>query len=140
MKVVIETFVTLFFLTMFVFVASQLISMQIQVESANQYHVDIVKQIENSHFSDIVLEKCKEEAKQNNYELTIFVVENEELQCLDCNYTWPLAQDVLQCPLCKGKNVIVNERQLEGRVTMAYQVEAPLLGIKKEGKLVSNAR
>ncbi len=140
MKVVIETFVTLFFLTIFVFVASQLISLQIQVEAANQYHLDVVKQIENSHFNQSVLSKCKEEAKQNDYQLTVLLGEKEELQCLDCNYRWQLTNDTLQCPLCRSKDVKVSNEQQQGTVTLVYQVEAPLLGIKKQGQLVSHAR
>ncbi len=140
MKVVIETFVTLFFLTIFVFVASQLISLQIQVEAANQYHLDVVKQIENSHFNQSVLRKCREEAKQNDYELTVLVEEQEDLQCLDCNYKWQLKNNELQCPLCKSKNVQVSTNQQQGRVILVYKVEAPLLGIKKVGELISHAR
>ncbi|MFI3173045.1 MAG: hypothetical protein R3Y58_11865 [Eubacteriales bacterium] len=139
MKIVIETFVTVVFLTIMVLIASQLIGTEIQISTAKEFHANVVQLLEESDFNTTIIETCTTKAQELGYELDIVVQKESKLQCASCNTQWNLGEGTI-CPTCSSSNIITNYVCHEGAVDMRYVVSLPLLGIEKTGSFESYAR
>lgn len=139
MKVIIETFVTIVFLSLTVVIAAQVISSQILINGASSFHTNAVQVIEESNFDSNVITVCVEEAQEKGYELTVSVDKSAMMVCSSCNSMWEIGEEV-NCPNCQSSNVYVSQISSDGLVTLVYDVSISMLGIEKEGILQSNAR
>ncbi|MFI3208297.1 MAG: hypothetical protein R3Y40_04110 [Eubacteriales bacterium] len=138
MKLIIETFVTIIFLTMAVFLATQIIGSQITINGANDFHVNVVQEIEESNFSESVIEACKAEAEELGYTLSVAIDSTSMYQCASCNNIWEEDQEV--CPLCGSEYTYINYTSHKGEVVLDYTVELAVLGVCQEGRLEANIR
>ena len=139
MKIAIETFVTMFFLSIVVIVITILIGSQITVNAATDFHAGIIQRIEDSNFQENVIRQCISLGKKNGYEIEVHINKKEFMQCSGCNYRWEIS-DVVNCPVCSSQNITLNHVQHEGIVETRYQVKIPILGVEREGVISSNAR
>ncbi len=139
MKMIIETFVTIIFLSIAVVLTTQVIGSQISINQANDFHVNAVQVIEESNFDSGVIEKCKEEAEALGYTLTVNVYQEARTQCAECNHIWG-SETEGQCEICGSTYTFTNYLSSGGIVTLDYGVELAMLGISKVGYLEANAR
>ncbi len=139
MKLVIETFITIFFITAIVFVSTQMLGAQIQVNAAEEFQNNIVKKIEESNFDDGVIASCVLQAEQEGYGLEVDVNKVDMLWCNSCNTKWELDNRVV-CPTCGGSKIGITRVYHDGCVVLTYQVSAALFGFEQTGRIVSYAR
>lgn len=139
MKVIIETFVTIIFLGLTVIIATQVIGSQITINGASSFHTNAVQVIEESNFDDAVIEECIEMANVRGYELVVDIEKSTVLICSECNSTWGVDESSC-CVNCNSTNVYPSQVNSDGVVTLTYDVEIAMLGIKETGSLQSNAR
>lgn len=139
MKLIIETFVTVIFLSLTVIIAAQIISSQVAINGATTFHTNAVQVIEESNFDNTVIAMCKEEAIANGYVLDVSVEKETKLVCSACNTMWEVSETII-CPTCESTSSYVKQVTSEGLISLTYDVSVPILGIEKEGTLQSNAR
>lgn len=139
MRVIIETFITIIFLSLTVFVATQVIGAQIVINGANTFHTNAVQLIEESDFDSTVIAECISQAEAEGYILEVTVDKVSMFVCDSCNTMWEVGE-VVQCENCKSSNVYEKQISSDGVVTLRYQVGISMLGIEQEGSLQSNAR
>lgn len=64
-----KTFLGFFLILVICFIGTGLITASVDISKAKEYQKNIVTEIENSHFSSTVMEKCKEDATNKGYKL-----------------------------------------------------------------------
>lgn len=139
MKLIIETFITVIFISMTVIIVSQVIYSQIIINRASSFHTNVVQVIEESDFESDVIDQCIEKAVENGYQLEVLYEKESVMKCSTCNSTWEIEGAVV-CPNCNSTNIYKKQLSSEGVVTLNYDVKIGVLGIEKEGFLQSNAR
>lgn len=139
MRIAIETFVTMLFLSIVVIAITALIGSQIVVNTATDFHAGIIQRIEDSNFQENVIRQCISLGKENGYEIEVHANKKEFMQCSGCNYKWEVSNAVT-CPICNSSNITLNHVQHEGTVETKYQIKIPILGVEREGVISSNAR
>lgn len=139
MKMIIETFITILFLTVAVIVSTQLIGSQIIINNANDFLINAVQAIEESNFSGDVIMAYTEEAEKLGYTLEVIIEEEIALHCVSCNNMWT-SNGEERCPECGSESIYSSNTGHEGEVTLEYNVDLAFLGISKVGKLEANAR
>lgn len=139
MKMIIETFVTIIFLSIAVILVAQVIESQITINQANDFHMNAVQVIEESNFNSEVIQACITEAELLGYTLNVSVNQESVSRCTSCNSTWDL-QENTECPVCGNTSAYMDYISNDGIVTLDYIVELPMLGISQEGTLEANAR
>lgn len=139
MKIIIETFVTIIFLTIVVMLTTQIIGSQVSINNANSFHLNAVQAIEESNFDTAVITAYQAKAEEWGYELEVIVNHQVEKQCASCNYSWE-DEEELQCPICGSSNLYMNYISRGGEVILNYKVEVAILGIAEDGKLEAYAR
>lgn len=138
MKLLIETFVSVFLLSVAVLVCGQMIGSQLQINEAKDFHAACVGLIETSNFEPFVMESCKQKATERGYELLVETTDRERFLCQDCNTI--LSTEVTTCTICGGKDIYHYKRQRMGMVELGYTVKIPLLGTQKQGVVNGYAR
>lgn len=139
MKVMIETFITVVFLSLIVVIGGQVIGAQISVNNATTFHSSAVQVMEESNFDETVIEEVIASASENGYELTVEVDQVSLIQCSNCNSQWELGGPVT-CSHCGSTNVVTNYLTHDGVVTLNYDVDIALLNIHESGSITSYAR
>ncbi len=139
MKIVIEAFVSIFFITALVFIAAQVLGVQMQVNDAEEFQNNMVKKIENSNFNSMVIDECVEQANVKGYILSVNVKKEDVFTCNECNYQWPVDEEVV-CPTCGDDSIRVKHLYHEGCIALSYKVKSMLMGIEESGTIVSYAR
>lgn len=71
MELIPKTMLFTFFSFFGVLLIIGLLSVEIDYEKAKNYKADVITEIENSNFSDKVIDACVENAENNGYELTV---------------------------------------------------------------------
>ncbi|MGN0481961.1 MAG: hypothetical protein ACI4HI_00255 [Lachnospiraceae bacterium] len=77
METVQKSFLGLFFLLLLVVLLTGILSMQVRVSNARDYHADAVAEIENSNFSPRVINACVQEAKSLGYDMKVTLYREE---------------------------------------------------------------
>lgn len=77
METVIKTFVGLFFTMLLLILGIGMIAASVNARNAASFAADCTAQIENSDFSESVIESCGEEAEDRGYKLTVEVMSQE---------------------------------------------------------------
>ncbi len=139
MKLIIETFITVIFISLTVIIVSQVIYSQIIINRASSFHTNVVQVIEESDFDSNVISQCIEKAEENGYRLEVLYDKDSVMKCSACNSTWEIGEGTV-CPSCNSANIYAKQVSSDGLVTLNYDVEIGILGIEKEGVLQSNAR
>ena len=106
MKVAIESIVDFVLLTILVLISVSLISMHINKQEARKFHALTVDKIENSNFSDNMLDGLRQEARNHGYKMQLNKkMINEEYVVdviLDFNYSIPLLNIVNEPQTIRG--------------------------------------
>lgn len=140
MKIVIETFVTIFFITLTVFIATQVISSQIQVNNAKEFHYNAMKGIEDSGLDDTAISSFKAQALNLGYTLNVDISGVEVIRCNDCNSTFSVSSNSTICGNCGSSDVYLESGNKRGLVSLLYDVEVPLLNILESGRVEGYVR
>lgn len=140
MKMVIETFVSLFFITLMVFVSVQLIGVGIQMSNMNEFHENVSRAIEDSGGNLEVVDYYEIKARELGYSLDVDYSVEERIRCSQCNSNYALEEDVVVCRNCSGVNLYVDSSNRRGIVALEYIVEIPLLNIVEEGRVEAYVR
>lgn len=136
---IIETLVTIIFISLTVVIIAQIIAAQLAINGANTFHTNVVQAIEESDFESGVIETCILEAEQRGYDLDVSVDKYLRYSCGACNSTWEL-DDLAVCPNCQSTNIYEKQSNSDGIITLTYNIVIEMLGIEKVGSLQSNAR
>lgn len=139
MKMIIETFVTIIFLSIAVVLVSQVIGSQVTINQANDFHINAVQIIEESNFDNEVIEACISEAETLGYNLGVEVSYLNSQKCVACNHILEESEEGV-CQVCGSENTYTYSVNKNGVVTLDYVVDMALLGISQEGYLEANAR
>lgn len=139
MKLIVETFITVIFISLTVIIVSQVIYSQIIINRASSFHTNAIQVIEESDFDIDVISQCIEEAVENGYQLEVSYDKECVMKCSACNSSWQIGEETV-CPNCNSTNIYAKQVSSEGLVTLNYDVKIGVLGIEKEGVLQSNAR
>lgn len=140
MKIVIETFVTIFFITLTVFIATQVISSQIQVNNAKEFHYNAMKGMEDSGLDTAVITELVNQGIDLGYEMNVDISGEDIMRCKSCNSSFDLDSGVLACGNCGSNKVFLEDGNQRGLVTLIYDVEVPLLGITQNGRIEGYVR
>ncbi len=62
---------------------------QAETTAAQNYHTDVITELENSNFNAAVMNACKEQAAANGYTLTINPIEADHAQMAEVILTYP---------------------------------------------------
>lgn len=93
MKMVIEYFVLFLFLLVFLWTGVMYVWQNIAVNNARSYNAAVVKEIENSHFSHMVIEECIDQAERDGYLLRVedYTIYNESpIKHIMLTYTYSI--------------------------------------------------
>lgn len=71
MKYIVEAFGVMLVLIMNLLLCVGVVSVSADVAAAREYKADVIAEVENSNFNPVVMEKCKEQAELQGYELAI---------------------------------------------------------------------
>lgn len=140
MKIVIETFVTIFFITLTVFIASQIISSQIQVNNAKEFHYNAMKGMEDSGLDSAVVAEFIAMASTLGYIMAVDIDGDDVMRCKNCNTTFSVSSGVVVCGNCSSNKIFLEDGNRRGLVTLTYDVEVPLLGITENGRVEGYVR
>lgn len=91
MGTIIKVYTAIFLVLMTVFVSVGILSVQVDVQNARDYHAAVVNEIENSNHNSSVIDACVEEAKNNGYTLTVDSYTNSS-----GNYSFTVSKVVLK--------------------------------------------
>lgn len=140
MKIVIETFVTIFFITLTVFIATQVISSQIQVNNAKEFHYNAMKGMEDSGLDSAVVSEFITTASTLGYNMDVDINGHDVMRCNNCNTTFDVSSGVVVCGNCGSNKIFLEDGNKRGLVTLIYNVEIPLLGITESGRVEGYVR
>lgn len=140
MKIVVETFVTIFFITLTVFIATQVISSQIQVNNAKEFHYNAMKGIEDSGLDSEVVAEFITKARTLGYDMVVDINGDDVMRCNNCNTTFDTSSGVISCGNCGSNKIYLEDGNKRGLVTLTYDVEVPLLGITENGRVEGYVR
>lgn len=87
MSTIIKVYTAIFLVLMTVFVSIGILSAQVDIQNAQDYHAAVVNEIENSNHSPSVIAACKQEAANNGYTLEIVSYPNTTKVILKYKYT-----------------------------------------------------
>ena len=76
MKIAIEIFVSLFILIMMVAICVGIVSSDLDVMEARDFYYSCVNELQNSNFSDTVIDRCLAEATNRGYSLNVQVYQD----------------------------------------------------------------
>jgi hypothetical protein len=86
------------FSMIFIWIGIAYVSQNIEYSCAQNFFNSVVREIENSYFSEDIMEQCAQKAKENGYELSIREFSSKEHKDakirLDFSYTYPIIQKV----------------------------------------------
>ncbi|MEE1038655.1 MAG: hypothetical protein U0K95_05750 [Eubacterium sp.] len=71
MKSIIPTVIAIVGITVLALISSCIITFQMQVTGAKNFHSNCISRIQASYGNDRVIEECKQDAEENGYTLTI---------------------------------------------------------------------
>lgn len=140
MKIVIESFVAIFFILLTVFVGVEIISGQIQINEAKTFHYNAMKGIEDSGLELEVVSQFIEKATLLGYEMTVEFSGEDYLRCGECNSTSDINSESIRCINCHSTNVYVEDGNKRGVVSLRYDVNMSLLGINERGQVEAYVR
>lgn len=140
MKVVIETFITIFFITLTVFIATQVIASGLQVSQAKEFHINAARAIEDSGMSEEVCREYQSKAENLGYQFSLVNIGEDLIRCRSCNSGFDMALDISECENCGSENLYIDSGNRRGLVSLDYEVTVSLLGISKEGRLETYVR
>ena len=133
MKIVIETFVTIFFITLAVFVGTQIIGSQLQISNAKEFHNNVIKGVEDSGFDVQTIKEFKKKAGNLGYKLEVDISGEDSIRCSDCNSSFKVEESLASCKNCKSMALYVEDGNRRGLVSLTYDIVIPLLNIKQQG-------
>lgn len=139
MKIIIETFVTVIFVTLSVLLTTQLIESQLAISAAKNFHTNVVQVVEESNFNESVIEECMIRALDEGYTLEVVLDYTETMQCLSCNSLWESNEEI-NCVTCGSQSIYTVSNKKQGQIILTYGVNLVLLDIEREGMIVANAR
>lgn len=90
MKIVIETMVTVFFMTIMIFLSVQLIATSCQMSDAKSYYNQMIRRVEDSQFDRDIIESYKLEARNMGYMIEIELQEVEMLPKAIVNFLYSI--------------------------------------------------
>lgn len=111
MEQVIKVFMAVFSIIMLSMIGLGVISSMITIHEAVTFKSDVIKEIENSNYSETVITKCKEQAVSQGFELEVNVMQYDA----DNKYTM-------------------------AEVIVKYNFTVPILSIEKEHQTSGYAR
>ena len=91
MGTIIKVYTAIFLVLMTVFISVGILSVQVDVQNARDYHAAVVNEIENSNHNSSVINACIEEAEDNGYILTVDSYKNST-----GNYEFTVSKVVLK--------------------------------------------
>lgn len=68
---IMKTYLGIFFLLVTGMVGIGVVTAGIQSANARNYHADVISEIECSNFNDAVVSSCRQQAKEDGYELVV---------------------------------------------------------------------
>lgn len=68
---IIKAYMGLFFFVLQLVLGESLIMVGVEEQAAQNYHADVIEEIESSNFSPSVIAACKNQAQSNGYELEV---------------------------------------------------------------------
>lgn len=71
MEKIITAFATLFVLLVAIFAGTGVMTVSSEVARAKEYKADVIAEIENSNFNQVVIDACIDQAKNAGYELEV---------------------------------------------------------------------
>lgn len=138
MKQLIETFVTVFLVTIFVLLLSQFIGAELQINNAKDFHAECISQIEASDFDATVIQKCKDIATEHDMSLKVQNRTTEQMICNSCNTVFELGDT--KCPNCGNTHSVEFTEDRICKVQLQYDVNLKLLNVQKRGSINGYAR
>ncbi len=133
MKIAIEMFVSIIFLTILILISTQLISAQLQIRNAKVFHLNVVKQIEASNYNAVTLDEMKKKAHLHGYSIEAEINRINKAKCNKCNSVWDVSSGRSHCLNCESQDVIYTYTQYRGTINMSYDIELPTLSIEEKG-------
>ncbi len=107
----IKAWTTVLFLALEVTLLIGIISATLEICKAQQFHSDVIAEIENSNFNAEVMESCKSQAAEEGYTLTLDTVVTEE-----------------------------EDNRILSQVTLTYPYKIGILNLTARGKVYGVAR
>lgn len=71
MKSIVPTVITIIGITIITLTASCLITFQLQITAARNFHANCISRIQSSYYNTNVINECKSEASDRGYTLTV---------------------------------------------------------------------
>lgn len=93
MKLLIETYISIFITTVCIVVCSSFINSELQINEARDFHSSCVSLIEATDFDAETIVNCQKQAIERGY---------YKYKCKSCNKTYDKSLD--KCPYCRSTN------------------------------------
>lgn len=93
MKLLIETYISIFITTICIVVSASFINSELQINEARDFHSSCVALIEATDFDAETIVKCQENAIERGY---------YNFRCKSCNHTYE--KTLTKCPNCNSTN------------------------------------
>lgn len=138
MKIIVETFVTIFMVSLAVFISIQFISIQLQTNNAKDLHATYISMVEASDFDADTIAQCQQDAIEKGVTLTIDNTYKEKMICSDCNTVFAIG--ATKCPTCSGKNIFNYAKDRLCTVKLYYNIKISVLDIDRQGVVNGYAR
>lgn len=153
MKMFIETFVTVFLVSMTILICVMFIGVQMQTNQAKEMHTEYVSKIENSDLDSTVISECIADATSKGFELSITGIcdgdgSNPEIHekklCGNCNAVMnkkdAAGNEVFKCPQCNSTKLKNYKTDKFCLVTLKYHIKVSVLNLEREGTINGYAR
>ena len=153
MKSLIETFVTVFLVSVTILICMMFVGVQMQTNQAREVHTDYVNKIENSNLDTSVINECISDAASKGFDMHIKGIVTDsgggtaitkKYQCLDCSNTTNMydasGHEITRCPFCNSTNLKQYNHDYYCLVSLGYKIKVPVLGLERDGIINGYAR
>lgn len=106
---IIKAYMGMFFFLLELILGVSVVTMGVEEQAAQNYHADVIEEIESSNFSPSVIQACKTQAQDCGYELEVNVIMTDadnNIQMAEVVLKYSHSMDILEITEAKEKRGI----------------------------------
>lgn len=138
MKLLIESYISIFIITLSILICSSFITAEMDMNNARDFHASCVALIETTDFDEEIISNCIKEAKDRGYTLDVAEIKPSQFVCSDCGIFYD--SNLYSCPNCNSTNIDSYSMSRLYSVELEYSINIKILGISKIGLINGYAR